>query len=164
VNLLAGGAVLIWTAALTWPQRFDDIQAVLEGRRRWEPWLARQETEQAWFRAARTERTRRRTTGWLELGVGALSTIGCTTVAIVDGAHPAASPWDIDSMVGCGVVGAVTMGMGAYLLATEGPVESGLREYEHSAGSVIQNEDTATLQPIVAPVPGGAVAGLGGRF
>ena len=61
-------------------------------------------------------------------------------------------------------VDAVGLALGVTLVTTEGPVESALHDYEGAAGhEVVQGVATA-IGPRVWATPGGAVAGVGGRF
>ena len=91
------------------------------------------EVEGKWREAARAERSLRRVTGALELSFSAIA-IGAGTIAL---AKPSLSTSQSNSDTFVGVMfgaAAAEALAGIYFLATEGPVETGLHEYELTTG------------------------------
>jgi hypothetical protein len=116
-------------------------------------------TEQLWAHFARRERTRRTVGGVLMLALGGLGfgTAVWDYAATTPGANH-------DWANAIGALATIEVVAGVYELATDGPVESGLREYERSTGKMLY-EDAAVLGHLrLGAVRGGATAGFGATF
>jgi hypothetical protein len=120
--------------------------------------------EQAWAHAAASEHSQRRLGGILAViggsvcfGVGALTLIdrhlwGATTDANVNLGEIYLAEGTLDIL------------LGAFGLATEGPLESGLHTYQRSTGRASGMADALLQHVQAAPVAGGARAGFVTRF
>jgi hypothetical protein len=124
----------------------------------------RTNVEQAWLRAAEGEHSSRHTWGIVDVCLGSL-VVGLSTVGLGLGLTQTQQSSDLWPFAGWIVVGAADVGVGLYYLLADGPVESGLRRYQQAAGGIVRRPAGETsLSPIVAPTPGGAFVGVGGRF
>ncbi len=76
------------------------------------------------------------------------------------------NPAQIGPSIAWAALGAEVTTFGIYWLATKGPVESTLQEYERSSEHVVpaRAEARLSLRPFLAPTRGGGMAGLGGEF
>lgn len=159
-NLLAGGALVAAVSAysLLRPSEFERMSSDYASKlsdRDPRPWV-REELEQRWKRSADNEHNRRLG------GVGALIGLGLADGAICAFVLPRLGGEDRTHALGVGIaVAAVGGGLGVVVLTTETPVEARLHAYERALGHPIE---PAEIGLRLAPVPGGLMAGLGGRF
>jgi hypothetical protein len=164
--LVEGGVGLVLAGSLVAPPNFDNLVQYYAHARAigLPPDLARQDVEQAWLRVAHFEHRSRRIVGWSAIVLGSISA-GWSTWFLVASQPPSASTRSaVPVAAGSLAVDAVGLALGVTLVTTEGPVESALHDYEGAAGhEVVQGVATA-IGPRVWATPGGAVAGVGGRF
>jgi hypothetical protein len=59
---------------------------------------------------------------------------------------------------------AVDVVVASWLLGTDGPIETAVHAYERSTGRVLKASSTPSAHLQLAPMPGGAFAGIGGAF
>jgi hypothetical protein len=122
-------------------------------------------TEDAWGRAADTERSAR-------IGYGvALVTFGAIGfgIGVFNAFDGAIFPHDFDTRAefadGLIAVGGIYAAVGVITLATDGPVESALRSYEAASGRKLAPAGDALLEHLhVTPTRGGASAAFSFRF
>ena len=114
-------------------------------------------TEEAWARAAQGERASRRVGAVLGL-IGSAGMLAVGTVAL------SSSDTALRSFGVLVPVGAAFGLLSAYVLVTDGPVESGLRAYEESTGRLLRPKDAMLGHLNLAFVPGGAMGGFATNF
>ncbi len=119
-------------------------------------WL-RDDMEHQWRRAAERAKTTRLASGVAAVVLGSLSAgVGVVLWEV----EPRSLPNVVSNSTAIGG-GVAVVGWGIVNLATESNVESRLHEYERGLDHPIEPADVGLR---VAPVRGGVVAGLGGRF
>jgi hypothetical protein len=161
---VGGSLMLVLAGYAVAPGNFDKLHELFLSRRDTEELLsARLEVEQAWLHVARAERSNRRLYGYFGSAAGAVGGGLAGAGLIYAAQHPGASselvPLSVDA-----ALSAATLAWSVYLATTPGPVESALHEYEQSLGHEVREESSVGLVPVAAPVAGGAIVGLGGRF
>jgi hypothetical protein len=117
------------------------------------------ELDDAWGQATETERRERRSGAIVSFVVSGLAA-GVGSWALLDD-----KTWGVGRVqngIGLLVLGAVAGISGVFLATTDGPIESGFRVFEKTTGR--HPPQAARLRLDVAPVAGGALAGIGGVF
>ncbi len=163
--LLQSGDALFASSILLRPGSFEGLRTMLSQERAdlLPPEEVRLDVEQAWARAARIEHHDRRVYGWFVTGAGSLA-VAATSLAFVGYfGQPARSGSMLAPLTGFAAVSALDVAVGLQLLLSDGPIESALRTYSSSADGSPSGE-SARVMPTLAPVAGGLVAGMGGRF
>jgi hypothetical protein len=174
--LVEAGETLYLANTLVAPGAFDGL-ARYYARARFAglpPDLTREDVEQAWLRASRRERSNRKLFGWVAIVLGGAEAalLSAFIVSDLDSPRPSGSGGFVfnaapsflpvfEVMLASQVA---AVGMGFALVATDGPVESALHDYEASAGYPIAPTVLREVGPRFALTPGGAIAGVGGRF
>jgi hypothetical protein len=117
-----------------------------------------QRTEETWARWAHGQQTSRRVAGIIALAGGALSAGYSVWQYASTPSSASHAPADFIA-----VMSTVDILLGAYVLATDSPLEAALHEYERTSGKVLF-QDGALGHLRLGLVPGGATAGYGARF
>jgi hypothetical protein len=174
--LVEGGETLYLANTLVAPGAFDGLARYYARSRSagLPPDVTREDVEQAWLRASRREHANRKLFGWVAIILGGAEAALWSAVIVsqLDSPRPSGSGVLVSSvrpsflpiyeaMLASQVA---VVGMGIALVATDGPVESALRAYEASVGYPIAPGALRELGPRFALTPGGAIAGVGGRF
>ncbi len=163
--LLQSGDALFASSILLRPGSFEGLRTRLAQERAdlLPPDEVRLDVEQAWARAAQIEHHDRRVYGWFVTGAGSLA-VAATSFAFVGYfGQQARSGSMLAPLTGFAAVSALDLAVGLELLLSDGPMESALRAYSSSA-DISPPGESARVMPTVAPVAGGLVAGVGGRF
>jgi hypothetical protein len=163
--LLQSGDALFASSIVLRPGSFEGLRTMLAQERAdlLPPDEVRLDVEQAWARAARIEHHDRRVYGWFMTGVGSLAVAASSLAFVGYFGQSARSGSILAPLTGFAAVSALDLAVGLQLLLSDGPMESALRAYSSSADVSLSGE-SARVTPTVAPVPGGVVAGVGGRF
>ena len=120
-----------------------------------------EDTESEWARLATLEHKHRRLGGIGLIGSGAIALGTGVVFAAVNGSNASASSYEVPLIA----VGGIVTLFGAYILATDGPLESSLKAYEKASGKTLRREDAASRAGVrFSFVRGGAVGGFGGAF
>jgi hypothetical protein len=120
-------------------------------------------TEQEWSRLARHEKMMRHLSGGMGLVISGIA-FGAAALALFDSAlfnDLARRETYATLFSGFGILSGV---FSVHTLASDGPVERGLRAYEQSSGRVSGTGDVARGQVQFGFVPGGAIGGFAIRF
>ena len=120
-------------------------------------------TEQVWLNAAHAERHRRKVAGVFALTGGVLSA-GFATFLLLDSHSSNSDATRYGQALVFMALGGIDGIGGAYALATEGPVESGLHAYERSSGRVLDGAQASAPKLQLGMTPSGFMAGLSGTF
>jgi hypothetical protein len=163
--LLQSGDALFASSILLRPGSFEGLRTMLSQERAdlLPSDEVRLDVEQAWARAARIEHHDRRVYGWFMTGAGSLAVAASSLALVGYFGQPARSGSMLAPLTGFAAVSALDLAVGLQLLLSDGPMESALRAYSSSA-DVSPSSESARVTPTVAPVAGGVVAGVGGRF
>ena len=165
--LVEGGETLIVATSLFAPGAFDGLARYYARSRSagLPPDLTREDVEQTWLRVSRREHSNRKLFGWVETLLGGASVAVWGAFIVSDLESPTVATRSFLPVFGVMLASQVAVvGMGIALVATDGPVESALHEYEASVGYPIPPSALRELGPRFALTPGGAIAGVGGRF
>jgi hypothetical protein len=122
----------------------------------------REATEEAWSKAAQTERGGRRGLGIVGLVLTGLA-VGAGTFVLADSDLARTSKRQEAAAVLYGF-GAVELLLSTYSLATSGPVETALRAYEETMGRVLLPKEAKHGHFGIVGVAGGAMASFSGTF
>jgi hypothetical protein len=121
------------------------------------------QTEAAWLNDARRERRARNVGGFFEIVLGGLS-LAVGTLFLADANLVTASD-RVNISAEWYALGALSLAYGVYMVATEGPLETGLRAYEASSGRTVWPKEASLVDHLrVAPAPGGGMASFSMTF
>jgi hypothetical protein len=161
--LLAAGQLFLDAGVLLQPGDFEKLhEYYLEAQREAPPEVAREAVTKWWVHVARRERRFRLVAGGVETVLGGLGTVGggILTVLAWEGKGSSVVP----DLAFVAVMAAATAS-GIFFLATDGPVEAALHDYERTSSPAAHAERArASISPFIAPAAGGGMAGLMGRF
>ena len=149
VHIMGAGIVSLLT-----PTAFEDIAEY--GRK---AVASPGATEQVWLTAAHAERRRRKVAGVFALTAGILGA-GFGTFLLLDSRSSNSDANRYGSSLIFMALGGIDGIAGAYALATEGPVESGLHAYERSSGRVLDGSHAERAQAFAT---GHDTVGIHGR-
>jgi hypothetical protein len=161
------GLGLAMTSGFVAPAHFDSLAEYYAHERSLglPPERAREDVEQAWFRAAAKEHWIRKFFGWTDIVLGGIGAALWTVFVAANLESPSESTRS-SALIGTGFLAldALGLGIGVSCVATDGPIESALHEYEASAGHGGRPSSASAIGPRVSVTRYGGFVGLGGRF
>jgi hypothetical protein len=127
-----------------------------------EPARVRRDVEQEWARRARREHLVRRVVGWTFVVLGGAVTAIDALTLVRDSKEPTIS--FEPAFIGLGLAGAAMTAAGLEHAFSDGPLESGWRDYLASSTAPPSKVGLTGVGPRFVLLPGGGALGLGGRF